>query len=563
MRWLGVCLIFFSPLEAGSGRSEPENVVQQESQAQQGKSADLQQQNLQEAAAVAGLSFTESELEMMLPGVIENLQGFEKMRERKLANSVLPAYRYSPILPGISVRQSEMTGAPIELPKEVERPSDLAELAYADIPTLAALIKSRQVTCVELAELSIARLRALDPTLKCVVTLTEERALVTAKGLDAELAEGKWRGPLHGIPYGAKDLFAAAGAKTTWGAKPYQSQQFEFDATVITQLESAGAVLVAKLTLGALAMGDVWFGGTTKNPWDLEQGSSGSSAGSASAVAAGCVPFALGTETLGSIVSPSRRCGVSAIRPTFGRISRHGAMALSWTMDKVGPMARTIHDASLVLEVLAGLDRNDPTTVDLPCPAPGVFDPKGMKVGVPKGAFGGLRSSEKERPEIFAELTALGIELVEIELPEFPIWPMMVILHAEAAAAFDELTRSNRDDELTRQTPDAWPNFFRVARLIPAVEYIRANRLRTLLSQEMARVMESVDAIATPAAHGTILGITNLTGHPSVVAPCGFRENGRPYSIQFVGHLYDESRLAALARAWQQSTEFHLRHPGL
>ncbi len=541
MRWLGVCLVLLSPLDRAIGQGEGEP---------------LDTDALRAAGKVAGVELTASEIEMMLPKVIENLRGYERMRAHSLDNSIAPAITFTPLLPGIVANPIPPVGSPIPLP-EVERPADLASLAFADIPTLASLVKCRRVSCVELAELSIARLRALDPTLHCVVSFCQERALARARALDAELADGKWRGPLHGIPFGAKDLLAVRGTRTTWGAKPFETQEIEMTATVVEKLDEAGAVLVAKLTLGALAMGDVWFGGTTRNPWNPEQGSSGSSAGSASAVAAGCVPFAIGSETLGSIISPSRRCGNSSLRPTFGRVSRHGAMALSWTMDKLGPLCRSVHDTALVLEAIAGVDGLDPTAIDLPFAAPPKIDPKGWKIGVPKGAF---ESSERHRP-VLAEIEALGAEIVEIELPDYPVWEMMVILHAEAAAAFDELTRSGRDDELVAQGGEAWPNLFRAARLIPAVEYIRANRLRTLLARDMAKAMEGIDLYVTPGRHGPSLGITNLTGHPCVVAPCGFRDNGLPFSVAFVGQLFDEARLTAFARAWQESTDYHRRHP--
>ena len=541
MAWIGLCLLFFSAHDTGGGSPATD---------------DPNTTHLEAAAKIAGLQLTAEELEMMLPGVLDNLRGYEAMRAKSLDNAVMPAITFTPALPGIAAAPTPLAGEPIPLP-EVDRPASLESLAFADIPTLASLIRSRKVSCVELAQLFLERLRRHDATLHCVISLTEERALAQARALDEELAAGKWRGPLHGIPYGAKDLFAVKGTKTTWGAQPFRDQVIETDATVIEKLDAAGAVLVAKLTLGALAMGDVWYGETTRNPWSPERGSSGSSAGSASAVAAGCVPFALGTETLGSIISPSRRCGNSSIRPTFGRVSRHGGMALSWTMDKVGPMARSIHDAALILEVIAGVDGRDPTVVDLPCPAPPDFDPKGLKIGVPRGSF-----SRSERHQvILKELESLGAEMIDVDLPEFPVWPMMVILHAEAAAAFDELTRSNRDDELVAQSPDAWPNLFRIARLIPAVEYIRAQRLRTLLAHDFAKLMKTVDLLVVPGFEGATLGITNLTGHPSAIVPCGFREGGRPYSAVFIGQLFDEPRLAAAVRAWQESTGYHRQHP--
>jgi len=529
----------------GEGASTPEGAA-------------LTPEQVSAALAVAGLEFTEDEINQLLPGALENLRNYEELRRRSLPNELIPALGFTPRLPGVRGVTPSVAGSPVPLP-EVARPADLRELHFADILTLASLIRRREVSCVELTELFIARLRALDPTLHCVISFTEERALARARDLDAELDEGRWRGPLHGIPYGAKDLFSVRGTRTTWGARPFVEQEIDVDATVIERLDEAGAILIAKLTLGALAMGDIWYGGKTRNPWNPEQGSSGSSAGSASAVAAGGVPFALGTETLGSIVSPSRRCGNSSIRPTFGRVSRHGAMALCWTMDKIGPMARTIHDASLVLSAIAGPDGKDPTVSATPCPPAVEMEPKGVRVGVPVGAF----RDGMPHASVLEELESLGVELVEIELPDFPVWEMMVILHAEAAAAFDELTRSDLDDTLTEQGPQAWPNLFRVARLIPAVEYIRANRLRTALCREMDQVLAGVDLLVVPGGEGRSLGITNLTGHPCAVAPCGFREDGRPYSATFIGHLEDEARLASFVAAWQRSTEYHWRHPKL
>ncbi len=512
------------------------------------------------AAALIGLPLTDGEIEMMLDDVASNLRGYERLRARELDNAVFPALVFTPLVPPLAA--SPWTPPPFDRTwPAARRPDDLEELAFADLRTLAALVRTRQVTCAELVELSLARLERYDPTLHCVITLTAERAREQARALDAELDAGRWRGPLHGIPWGAKDLLAVRGHPTTWGAKPFADQTIDVDATVVERLDAAGAILVAKLSLGALAMGDVWFGERTRNPWDPERGSSGSSAGSASAVAAGCVPFAIGSETLGSIVSPSNECGTSALRPTFGRVSRHGAMALSWSMDKLGPICRSVDDAALVFDAIHGPDGRDPSVADVPFRVPGPCDVSGWRVGIPAGAFEG-------RGELWAhvtgELRALGVELVPVELPDYPVDAMRIILDAEAAAAFDELTRSGRDDELVRQDRRAWPNAFRVARLIPAVEYVRANRLRTLLCRDWAAALEGVDALVHPSFAGSILTATNLTGHPTVVAPCGFGErSGRPFSISFTGKLYDEARLLALAGAWQRATAYHLEHPEL
>lgn len=518
------------------------------------------QDEIQAAGQLVGLEFEAEEAALMQDGIAENLSTFEKLRELDLPNSCLPALQFSPLLPGVKPNPGAAKALPFSLTEhgQLARPTDLEELAYASIPKLAALIKARKISCVELTEMYLARLIRLDETLHCVITLTRERALAQAAVLDQELADGKWRGPLHGIPWGAKDLLAVDGYRTTWGAKPFEDQVIQMDATVVQRLDEAGAVLIAKLSLGALAWGDVWYGERTRNPWQPERGSSGSSAGPASATAAGCVVFSIGSETLGSIISPSERCGNSSLRPTFGRVSRHGAMALSWSMDKLGPLCRTLEDCELVFAAIQGPDGHDPTVQDLPFQASGPADVRGLRVGYTK------RFAQRERDaHVLRELEALGVELVEISLPDFPVSVLDPILSAEAAAAFDTLTRDGRDDELVRQIAFAWPNVFRTARLIPAVEYINATRARTLLMQAMHEAMQDIDLYVHASTSGPTLVITNSTGHPTVIAPSGFREDGTPYGICFTGQLYGEARLLAVARAWQDSTEFHLQHPNL
>jgi Asp-tRNA(Asn)/Glu-tRNA(Gln) amidotransferase A subunit family amidase len=419
-------------------------------------------------------------------------------------------------------------------------------------------------------------LKRFDSELHCVITLTEERAMTQARRADRELAKGIWRGPLHGVPWGAKDLLAVRGYPTTWGAAPFKDQVIDEDATVVRRLDEAGAVLVAKLTLGALAWGDVWYGEKTRNPWNTEQGSSGSSAGPGAATAAGLVGFSIGSETWGSIVSPSTRCGVSGLRPTFGRVSRHGGMALSWSMDKLGPMCRSVEDCALVLAAIEGDDGLDPAAVDRPFVWDADLDVRTLRVGYLKSLFErelefGDEDTEEDRQrarewlaadmETLAALGSLGIELIPIELPDFPVSALSFILSAEAAAAFDELTRSGRDDELVRQIENAWPNVFRQARTIPAVEYIQANRARTVLMREMERLLDGLDCWVSPSFGGSNLLLTNLTGHPAVVVPNGFRSDGTPTSITFNGRLFGESRILALGRAYQEATGFHLRHP--
>ncbi|MCK5330019.1 MAG: amidase, partial [Candidatus Marinimicrobia bacterium] len=393
------------------------------------------------------------------------------------------------------------------------------------------------------------------------VTLTEKLALEQARKMDAELAEGKYRGYLHGIPYGAKDLLAVQGYPTTWGAVPYRYQIIDSDATVIKKLEEAGAVLVTKLTLGALAWGDVWFGGKTRNPWSLEQGSSGSSAGPAAATAAGLVAFSIGSETWGSIVSPSTRCGVTGLRPTYGRVSRTGAMALSWSMDKLGPMCRNVTDCALVFETIYGPDGIDQTIIDLPFAYDPDIDLSKLRIGYLAQDFDEDYPTRENDQKTLQRLRELGVELIPITLPDYPIEELAIILSAEAAAAFDELTRSGQDDQLVRQIKNAWPNEFRVSRFIPAVEYIQANRVRYLLIQEMQKMMESVDIYIAPSLIGNNLLLTNLTGHPCVVVPNGFTNEGSPTSISFIGRLFDENLVLAVAGKYQAATDWHLKHP--
>jgi len=406
-------------------------------------------------------------------------------------------------------------------------------------------------------------LKKYGPGLECVVTLTEELALKQARRADEEIAAGNYRGPLHGIPWGAKDLLSTKGIKTTWGSVPFKEQVFNEDATVVKRLEEAGAVLVAKLTMGELAWGDVWFGGTTKNPWNPAEGSSGSSAGSASATSAGLVGFAIGTETWGSIISPCTVCGVTGLRPTYGRVSRHGAMALSWSMDKIGPICRSVEDCAVVLNAIYGPDGLDLTVVDLPFNWAPSLPLKDIRVGYLIKAFEQDYKTKKNDLAVLEALRSLGADLIPFELPATPVEPLGFILNAEAAAAFDELTRSGRDALMVRQSRDAWPNVFRMARTIPAVEYIQANRVRTLLIQEMAQKMKNLDVYIAPSEAEDNLLLTNLTGHPAVVVPNGLVDKGNPKSISLVGNLYEEGKALRVAKAFQDATEFHLKHPKL
>ena len=521
---------------------------------------EVKRKHVAAAEKVIGLKFTKAERDSLLEDVNANLASYRRLRELQLPNSVPPALQFNPVPVGFRFysEQREIVYAPV---KEVTRPDNLEELAYYSVAQLGALIRTRQVSSTELTRMYLERLKRYDPQLHCVVTLTEELALRQAARADEELAAGHYRGPLHGIPYGAKDLLAAKGYKTTWGARPYQDQVIDQDAAVVVRLEEAGAVLVAKLTLGALAWGDVWFGGMTRNPWNTDQGSSGSSAGPGSATAAGLVPFAIGSETWGSIVSPATRNGVTGLRPTFGRVSRTGAMALSWSMDKLGPMARTVEDCALVFDAINGSDGVDLTVVDLPFNYNYQVDWAGLRIGYLASAFEEQDDTQVNNRAVLEVLRGLGADLVAMELPEYPVSDLAFILSAEAAAAFDELTLSGRDDLLVRQIKNAWPNSFRSARLIPAVEYIQANRARYQLIQQMAVLFEQVDLYVAPAFIGDNLLLTNLTGHPCVVLPAGFDEQGSPTSITFMGQLYDEGTILAVARAYQEATDWHLRRP--
>ncbi len=522
----------------------------------------LTSEDIQHAEQLIGLTLTASEREMMLNRLEAMRQGYEAMRRVPLPNDVLPAIRFDPAIVGASE-------PPIYPPaSEVARPplppsANADDLAFWPVSDLSRWLRRGAVSSEELTRLYLDRLRRYDPALHCVITLTEERALAQARRADAERRAGVDRGPLHGIPWGAKDLLAVRGYPTTWGATPYREQIIHGDATVVERLDAAGAVLIAKLTLGALAWGDVWFGGRTRTPWDVGVGASGSSAGPGAATAAGLAGFSIGTETYGSIVSPSTRNGVTGLRPTFGRVSRDGAMALSWTLDKIGPMCRSAEDCALVFAAIHGPDAGDPTTVDMPFPWPPDIDPSSIRLGYLADDFAGdyrERENDERALQVWREM---GVNLVPIALPDLPIEPLQLILFAEAAAAFDELTRSNRDDLLVRQEEDAWPNFFRLARFIPAVAYIQANRIRTLLMMAMRELFSQVDAYVGPSVVGDNLLLTNLTGHPALVLPTGLGEDGLPTSITLIGRWYDEAMLLALGQFFQRETDFHRARPQL
>ena len=514
------------------------------------------------AEKLFGLEFDDEEREMMKKGLEGQLQNYKDMREVSLPNSVVPAVGFQPLPPGFQnpglQRQIMWKEIKAKVPKNRE------EMAFYSVRELSYLIKNQQVTSLELTEMYLDRLKKYGDTLECLITLLEDEAIAQAKQADAEITAGKYRGPLHGIPYGVKDLLAVEGHKTTWGAEPYKDQVIDETATVVKKINEAGGVLLAKLTMGALAMGDVWYGGVTKNPWNLNQGSSGSSAGSASATSAGLVGFSIGTETLGSIVSPSTRCGVSGLRPTYGRVSRTGAMALSWSMDKVGPICRTMEDCALVFETIRGQDGLDMSLMDFPFNYDAGKTLKDFKIGYVKEYFDKDYYNKENDNKVLDLLRKGGAELIPVSLPEeLPVRALRIILTAESAAAFDELTRSNRDSLLVRQVQNAWPNSFRTSRFIPAVEYIQANRIRQLLLQQMNETLADFDVIITPSYGGNQLTITNLTGHPCAVVPNGFTKNGSPTSISFIGNLFDEASIARVAAIYQELSEYDEMHPPL
>jgi Asp-tRNA(Asn)/Glu-tRNA(Gln) amidotransferase A subunit family amidase len=574
---------------------------------------------IEQAAGLAGINLSNERAQLLLSKLVDQRRAYDAIRKLHLPNDVPPAFRFDPLIPGQPAPVNEL--APVRLSAALsdlpaiaanELPEDIEKLAFATVRELGALIQSRKISVARLTEMYLARLKRFNPQLDFVVTLTEERARTQAAELDAELANGHYRGPLHGIPWGAKDLLAVRDYPTTWGAGGFQQQVLGDDATVVKRLDAAGAVLVAKLSLGALAMGDKWFGGRTRNPWNISEGSSGSSAGSAAATAAGCLAFAIGSETLGSISSPSTRCGTTGFRPTFGFVPRTGAMALAWTMDKLGPICRAAEDCAIVMQAIYGPDGVDSTVHAAPFLWNSNFDWRQLRVGYAKNLFedqptvetAPTGANERELKEwesrkenraaararrdydrtydlaALAALRKMGIDLQAVELPDLPLDAISLLLNAEAAAAFDDLTLAGRDDLLTEQGPDDWPNIFRAARFYPAVEYIQANRARTMAMRQMAALFEKVDIVVVPSSSDAQLILTNLTGHPAVIVPNGLRGPeapkppaidtgeddsiggpGTPVSLTFLGCLYQDSALLAFASAYQQATGFHRLYP--
>lgn len=534
---------------------------------------------IKDAAKIAGLKFSDEQYEGMVKQVNQSLERIDKIRAIHIPNDVGPPFHFSPVVPGMAVDRQP---APLRFskPAAVKRPADLEAVAFWPVTQLAQLIRSRQVTSLELTQMYLARLHQHNDKLNCVVTMLDELALAQARQADTELAAGRDRGPLHGIPWGAKDIISVKNYRTTWGSGAYKEQVFDYDASIVEILREAGAVLLCKLSTGELAGGDQWWGGRTNNPWKLDEGASGSSAGPGSATAAGCVPFAIGTETGGSILSPSARCGVTGLRPTFGRVSRYGVMALSWTQDRLGPMCRSVEDCATVMSVIAKPDGRDLSVTDIAFKWDATLDWRKLRVGYLPQAFDDadrLPDWKASDRATLAKLAAMGVRLVPLKLPDFDIETLM--LSVEAAAFFDELTRSGRDKLLTSSSRG---ERFRAARMIPAVDYLQSQRLRSMMMQQLAACTADVDVYLAPSTNGnprTPEGapppvttppanftqkhsqMANLACYPGLALPNGFASTGAPTSINFMGRPYGEGLLMALAKAYQDATGFQLKQP--
>ena len=533
----------------------------------QGQDTTVQKKDIISSTKLFDLNFTTKEIDTLYSDVIDNIANYKAMHQLNLPNSVPLSLWQTPVVAGMHFNklQKNITW---KLDNTVSLPNNKNDLAFYSIEQLASLIKNKKISSLALTQFFIDRIKKWGDTLQCVISLQEDIAYAQAKKADAELAAGKYRGLLHGIPYGLKDLFAVKGTKTTWGAAPYQNQIIDEDAFVYTKLKEAGAVLVAKFTLGALAMGDYWFGGRTKNPWNLKYGSSGSSAGSASATVAGLVPFAIGTETWGSIVSPSTTCGATGLRPTFGSVSRTGAMALSYSLDKIGPICRSAADAAIVFNYIHGTDGKDGSAVNMPFNYSPQKDIHQLKIAYAKNYFDKIKDTSRNEFKVLEEFKKLGVKLIPVNFPDSGIYNfniMDVVIGVECAAQFDEMTRLNIDDALTRQTKNDWPNQFRTARFVPAVEYVNAQRHRYTLMQKVNEVIQQYDVIICPSrGDGNQSAITNLTGHPVVCVPTGFdKKLNLPTGISFVGNLYDEAAILSIAQSYQKATQWNKVHPTL
>jgi Asp-tRNA(Asn)/Glu-tRNA(Gln) amidotransferase A subunit family amidase len=551
---------------------------------------------LKDALSVAGLEFTEEQQKEILNGVNQNLQRYDELRQIHIDPNVAPPLYYSPLVPGSRIDREARPFRPSAAPASLRRPTDLDELAFWPIAHLAHLVRTKQVRSAELTELCLQRLKRYNPTLNFVVTMTGDLAMKQAADADRELAAGKYRGPLHGIPWGCKDIIAVPGYPTQWGSGAFRGQMIDVEATVVKLLREAGAVLCAKLATGELAGGDQWFGGRTNNPWDPSEGSSGSSAGPASATSAGCVGFGIGTETSGSILSPSTICGVTGLRPTFGRVSRYGAMTLSWSQDRLGPICRTVEDCALVFRTIARADEHDRSVIDLPFNWDAATDIRSLRVGYLESAFHEENRHpdwKKNDAQALDAVRALGVKLEPFELPKMPLNVFNGILGVESAASFDEFVRRGHTEELTNK---GRANGMRQAHLVPAVDYLQAQRVRAMVMQQYADAVSRFDVYIAPFMNMRTAGggrgsdegrgdgggrgrgrgdggppspirdhfqVANLCGYPAVSMPNGFTADGKPTSITFYAPLYGESQLLAVARGYEQAAGWYLKHPHL
>ena len=536
------------------------------------------------AEKLLGIEYSQDERDLMVDNLEDLIAAAQAQRGVIFPNTLPPATTFDPRLPTTVVPGHQKPVAVSQIDPG-PLPDDEADIAYSPVTHLSEWIRSGKISSRRLTGIYIDRIKALGPKLECFVTVLEDLALEQADEADRKIANGQYLGPLHGIPYGLKDLFDTKDIQTTWGAMPYKDRIGEKDARIATLLREAGAVLVAKTTLGALAYGDIWFGGVTRNPWNVAEGASGSSAGSASATAAGLVGFSIGTETLGSITSPSQRCGTTGLRPTFGRVSRSGAMALCWSLDKIGPICRTVEDTVLVLSAINGFDSDDKGSIDASFNYDASTSIEGLRVGYIPASFEDEGSTDVDRDALEA-MRQLNVELVEVSLPDLPYMSLMNVVYAEAAAAFEELTLNDRDDELVWQAKGAWPNIFRKARFLSAVDHVQLDRLRYKSMQVMDELFSNVDFVIGPFM-GPMLVITNFTGHPCLHLRAGFcktktrgeaslgsgtldtgQEDGdsetlheTPQGISLWSGLFDEGRLCNLGVALEKQLDMWQRRP--
>jgi Asp-tRNA(Asn)/Glu-tRNA(Gln) amidotransferase A subunit family amidase len=532
-----------------------------------------------DAMKLSGLDFTEAELKTMVESANQNLTRYQEIRAIHIPNDVSPPFHFSPLVPGIEVNRTKMPFRLSAAPA-VKRPANVEEVAFWPVRHLAELLRTKQVTSVELAGMYLARLHRYNAKLNNVVTFLDDVAMVEAKRADAEIAAGRYKGPLHGIPWGAKDIISVKGYKTTWGSPAFKEQSFDYDASVVELLRDAGAVLIAKLATGELASGDNWFGGQTKNPWNLTQGSSGSSAGPSSATAAGAVGFAIGTETSGSILSPSARCGLAGLRPTFGRISRYGVMALSWTQDRLGPICRYAEDCAIVMQAIARPDGRDMSVSDIPFNWNAQLDVKKLRVGCIKESFDELTAEPVKRnaAQVLEALKTIGVsKLVPIAVPDFTT--NVSAINVESVVFFDEHARAGRMKEARNGGRPS-------GRLIPAVEYLRSQRVRMMMMEKLAEATANVDVYVVasnpstgggPPASTTAsetprpqqpqtvtqrhFAMANLACYPAINVPNGFLETGSPTNVTFYGRPFGEMEVIALAKAYQDAAGLHLKRP--